>query len=93
MRSKLQKKPVFQPSWLNSKLNLPQNPSPLDTDETPKTKKPKPKMKDPRVVINGFEGCICAECKDFYPYAEPNMDDGSMVCYSCRNPWMGFAKE
>lgn len=42
---------------------------------------------NPRVVVNGKEGCVCEKCKDFYPFAEPNMSNGSMICYSCRNPW------
>jgi len=37
---------------------------------------PKGKFKD---------GMICAKCKEYYPYAVPNQNDGSMVCYKCRN--------
>jgi len=37
-----------------------------------------------KVIINGVEGCTCKKCKDFYPYAEPNMDKEQFVCYSCR---------
>lgn len=35
----------------------------------------KPKDKD---------GCFCKKCKDFFPYAEPNQEDGTLVCYACR---------
>lgn len=56
------------------------------TDEKPESEIP-PTMKSGQIELNGFEGCICAKCKEFYPYAEPNMDDGTLVCYSCRNPW------
>jgi hypothetical protein len=30
------------------------------------------------------EGCFCELCKEYYPYAEPNQEDGTLVCYSCR---------
>lgn len=29
-------------------------------------------------------GCVCSKCEELYPYAEPNRDDGSFKCYSCR---------
>jgi hypothetical protein len=31
-------------------------------------------------------GMHCKKCMVFYDYAEPNQADGSMICYSCRNP-------
>lgn len=31
------------------------------------------------------DGMICNKCKSFYDFAEPNQEDGSMICYSCRN--------
>lgn len=30
------------------------------------------------------EGLNCKKCNDYYPYAEPNQQDGSLICYSCR---------
>lgn len=34
------------------------------------------------------DGMLCQKCKLFYEFAEPNQDDGSMICYSCRkNPY------
>lgn len=34
------------------------------------------------------DGMRCQKCKTFYEYAEPNQEDGSMICYSCRsNPF------
>jgi len=33
------------------------------------------------------DGCTCRKCKEFYPYAEPNQDDGTLVCYGCRMVW------
>lgn len=34
------------------------------------------------------DGMVCKGCKTFYEFAEPNQDDGSMICYSCRyNPY------
>lgn len=32
------------------------------------------------------DGMFCQKCKNWYPFAEPNQTDGSLVCYSCRNP-------
>jgi hypothetical protein len=34
---------------------------------------------------NGIDGMVCSRCKDFYPYAEPNQPDGTLICYRCRN--------
>lgn len=31
------------------------------------------------------EGCSCKKCKEFYPYAEPNQLDGTLICYACRH--------
>lgn len=42
---------------------------------------PAPKKKDDR------DGCDCKKCKDFYPYAEPNQEDGTLICYRCRHGW------
>lgn len=34
------------------------------------------------------DGMLCQKCKNFYEFAEPNQEDGSMVCYTCRrNPY------
>lgn len=33
------------------------------------------------------DGCVCKKCKEFYPYAEPNQEDGTLVCYGCRTRW------
>lgn len=30
------------------------------------------------------EGASCRKCRDFNEYAEPNQEDGTFVCYSCR---------
>lgn len=30
------------------------------------------------------DGCNCKKCKEFYPYAEANQEDGTLICYSCR---------
>ena len=31
------------------------------------------------------DGETCKKCKEFYPFAEPNQEDGTLVCYSCRH--------
>ena len=33
------------------------------------------------------DGCDCKQCKEFYPYAEPNQEDGTLICYKCRSGW------
>lgn len=30
------------------------------------------------------KGQTCCKCKEFYPYAEINKDDGTFKCYACR---------
>lgn len=31
-----------------------------------------------------LDGMYCKKCQNFYEFAEPNQQDGSMICYSCR---------
>jgi hypothetical protein len=33
------------------------------------------------------DGCNCKKCREFFPYAEPNQDDGTLICYGCRMVW------
>jgi hypothetical protein len=34
------------------------------------------------------DGMCCINCEEFYDKAEPNQEDGTLVCYSCRqNPY------
>ena len=33
------------------------------------------------------DGCSCRKCKEYYQYAEPNQDDGTLICYGCRIVW------
>lgn len=30
------------------------------------------------------DGCSCKKCQEWYPMAEPNQADGTLICYSCR---------
>jgi hypothetical protein len=32
----------------------------------------------------GIDGMFCCKCQQFYEFAEANQEDGSMICYSCR---------
>lgn len=32
-------------------------------------------------------GCHCKKCKEFFPYAESNQEDGTLICYGCRVRW------
>lgn len=36
---------------------------------------------------NISNGCACIECKEFYPYAEPNLSNDKLLCYSCRKTY------
>lgn len=41
-----------------------------------------------RILAPGeYDGCRCTKCGNFYPYAEPNQEDGTLICYSCRMSW------
>lgn len=31
------------------------------------------------------KGMSCKKCKSFCDFAEPNQEDGTLLCYSCRN--------
>jgi hypothetical protein len=33
------------------------------------------------------DGCTCKKCKEYYQYAEPNQEDGTLICYGCRMVW------
>lgn len=34
------------------------------------------------------DGLACVKCQDFFQMAEPNQEDGTLVCWSCRdNPY------
>lgn len=34
------------------------------------------------------DGMKCSHCQDFFAMAEPNQDDGTLICYACRfNPY------
>lgn len=36
----------------------------------------------------GIDGMYCKKCQQFYEFAEPNQDDGTLMCFSCRtNPY------
>ena len=40
-----------------------------------------------REVI-ALDGSTCKKCKDYCRMAQPNQEDGSFICFSCRNnPW------
>lgn len=31
------------------------------------------------------DGMFCRKCQSFYKFSEPNMPDGTLLCYSCRS--------
>lgn len=39
-------------------------------------------------VSSVLDGMSCIVCQDFFPMAEPNQENGSLICYACRkNPY------
>lgn len=38
-------------------------------------------------IHNGLDGFPCKECHNFYPQALANQNDGTLICWSCRNRW------
>jgi formylmethanofuran dehydrogenase subunit E len=30
------------------------------------------------------DGMACSKCNEFYQFAEPNQDNGNLICYACR---------
>jgi hypothetical protein len=51
------------------------------TIPSPRSKKEEVKKK-PK---DGRDGCDCVKCNNFYPFAESNQEDGTLICFSCRN--------
>lgn len=33
------------------------------------------------------DGCFCKKCKEWSEFSEPNQEDGTFVCYTCRKGW------
>jgi DNA-directed RNA polymerase subunit RPC12/RpoP len=36
-------------------------------------------------VVMKSSGCACNRCGEFYPWAEPNQENGTLVCWNCRS--------
>lgn len=34
---------------------------------------------------DGRDGCDCVKCKTFFEFAEPNQEDGTLICWACRH--------
>lgn len=32
-----------------------------------------------------LDGCFCTRCQEFFQYATPNQEGGTMLCWQCRN--------
>lgn len=48
------------------------------------------RIRSSQIVTHEFvaNGMFCVNCDDYFDKAGPNQEDGTMVCYSCRqNPW------
>ena len=35
-------------------------------------------------IVSILDGCFCAMCHEFYQFSEPNQNDGTLICWSCR---------
>lgn len=35
-------------------------------------------------VLKILNGCLCKKCDEFFEWAEPNQEDGTMICWRCR---------
>lgn len=46
-----------------------------------------PDVENPVEKKKDSEGCACKKCLELYPYAEPNQEDGTLICYACRQGW------
>lgn len=41
-----------------------------------------------RIAVSTLDGMFCCNCEEFFPMAEPNQEDGTLRCWSCRsNRW------
>ncbi len=39
-------------------------------------------------IVHQVDGMLCSICKEFSPLAEANQEDGTFICWSCRqNPY------
>lgn len=41
-------------------------------------------QEDAKEIKKHTGGCSCKKCREFNEYAEPNQEDGTFICYSCR---------
>jgi hypothetical protein len=37
-----------------------------------------------KILIKSNSGLNCSSCKEYYPYASSNREDGTLLCYSCK---------
>ena len=36
-------------------------------------------------VSSQIDGCACTRCREFFHMAEPNQENGTLICWQCRN--------
>lgn len=71
--------PLWYPvQYISSGTLTGTTPTVIGIDYAAKPVVPKEKNKD---------GCTCKKCQEFFPYAESNQSDGSLICYGCKL-WM-----
>lgn len=39
----------------------------------------------PVEISKKSDGCSCKKCREFFEYAEPNQEDGTLICWACRH--------
>lgn len=70
-------------------INIPYCPAdawwPCDTEQAEEEEtEPHPKAKKIKLP-DGSSAMACISCEEHCKWAEPNQDDGTFKCYSCRN--------
>lgn len=77
--------PIVAPGFPNGFITVPipnvPPPAPVTTIVSGTLPPPLPEI----VKVTKHDGCTCKKCKEFFPYAEPNQEDGSLICYACRH--------
>jgi hypothetical protein len=65
---------VVNNSWVGVQMYFPWYAPPKPVEEKKAT-----------VPSDGRDGLDCKVCKEFYQYAESNQEDGTLICFKCRN--------
>jgi hypothetical protein len=76
----------MHPNWWEYYIHNDSDDVYMDSDNLPDTLKPEnllSKKKDPK-----DDGMNCKLCKEWFHMAEPNQEDGTLICRTCKlNPY------